>query len=113
MTVKQLVEADDFQVINCGTSLSQKISGPFCCDLLSIAMSKMPASSVWITVMGNTNTLAVAALTEAACVILAEGMQLDEPAQEKARSQGITVLATKLSIFEASLLVYRRMHEKD
>ena len=82
------------------------LSKVFCCDLLSIAMGKAPAGCAWVTVMGNMNTLAVASLTEAACVILAEGAVLDEAAAKKAVEQGITVLSTELPIFEAALQVY-------
>ena len=105
MTVEQLMEKKEFSIINRGTDTLKTISKPFCCDLLSIAMSRLPAQGVWVTVMGNINTLAVATLTEAACIILAEGIRLDEPAQEKAKKEGITVLATELPIFDAAVLV--------
>ncbi len=105
MIVKELMERSEFKVVNPGSDLAKVISKPFCCDLLSIAMSKLPAGSAWVTVMGNMNTLAVASLTEAACVILAEDIQLDEPAQAKALSEGVTVLSTSLPIFEAAVLI--------
>lgn len=105
MTVEQLIEKIGFSVISYGTDLSKEISKPFCCDLLSIAMSKLPAQGVWVTVMGNINALAVATLTEAACIILAEGVRLDEPAQEKAKAEGVTVLSTELPVFDAAVLV--------
>lgn len=111
MIVEELIQKSGFCVINRGEHLSQVIAKPFCCDLLSIAMSKTPASSAWVTVMGNINTLAVASLTEAACVILAEGICLDEPAQEKARSEGLTVLGTTLPIFEAAMIVNNLINE--
>jgi hypothetical protein len=71
MTVSELIQKGDFKVINEGNNLGESISAPFCCDLLSIAMGRMPAGAAWVTVMGNINTLAVATLTEAACIILA------------------------------------------
>lgn len=111
MTVEQLLEKSGFQVINKGNEVTQKISKPFCCDLLSIAMSRVPTDAAWVTVMGNINTLAVATLTEAACVILAEGIQLDAPAQERAKSEGVTVLSTELPIFEAAAQVQRLLLE--
>ena len=78
----------------------------FCCDLLSIAMSKAPADGVWVTVMGNKNTLAVASLTETACIILAEGVGLDEGTLKQAESEGIAVLTTELPVFDMALEVY-------
>ena len=105
MTVKELMERAEFKVINQGDDLLKVISKPFCCDLLSIAMSKLPAGGAWVTVMGNMNTLAVATLTEAACVIVSEDIQLDGPAQAKAQSEGVTALSTSLPIFEAAALI--------
>lgn len=106
MTVQDLVNRELFRVVNLGDEPEGDITKPFCCDLLSIAMGKAPAGCAWVTVMGNMNTLAVATLTEAACVILAEGAALDEVAAKKAVEQGITVLATELPIFEAALAVH-------
>jgi DRTGG domain. len=110
MTVQELVDKGVFEVINIGDNLDKVISGPFCCDLLSIAMGKAPADSVWVTVMGNINTLAVAALTDIACIILAEGAVLDIPALNKAKVQNITVLKTDKPIFDTSLMVYEMIH---
>ena len=106
MTVGQLIDAKVFQLLNQGNDLEQEITKPFCCDLLSICMSKTPAGAAWVTVMGNVNTLAVLTLTDAACVILAEGAFLDEAATQKAKEQGITILATDLPVFDAALKVY-------
>ena len=55
------------------------------------------------------NTLAVASLTDAACVILAEGAALDEVAEKKAAQQGITVLATEEPIFETAMGIYQSL----
>ncbi|CUH93829.1 hypothetical protein [Herbinix luporum] len=110
MKVEELVEFEEFRLLNEGNNLKREISVPYCCDLLSIAMSKMPENAVWITVMANINTLAVAALAEAACVILAEGSRLDEPAIIKAKEQGITVFYTDQPVFEAALLVYKKLN---
>lgn len=109
MIVKELIKDKKFDLICGGEDNSKEITKPFCCDLLSFAMSKAPAGSAWVTVMGNVNTVAVAALTEVACVILAEGVELDQAAVEKAMEHGITVLKTKLPSFDAALCIQRRM----
>ncbi len=43
MNVKQLLDSKKFQVIHAGDDLERKITTPFCCDLLSVAMGKAPA----------------------------------------------------------------------
>lgn len=108
MTVRELIESNAFQVVNEGADIDKEITKPFCCDLLSIAMGRAPEGCVWVTVMGNMNTLAVASLTEAACVIMAEGILLDGEAMKKAAEQEITVLKTEMPAFEAALLIYKR-----
>jgi hypothetical protein len=110
MKVIDLIKKCDFHVLNEGEGSDREISTPYCCDLLSIAMGRMPADSAWVTVMGNINTLAVASLADASCIILAEGSRLDEPALQKAKEQGITVLATDLPIFDAALIIYWEQH---
>lgn len=109
MKVEELIESGLFNVINKGTDTDSQISRVFCCDMLSIAMSRAPAGCAWVTVMGNINTLAVARLSDAACIVLAEGVSLDEPASQKAVTQGITVLSTSLPIFDAALEIYGKL----
>ena len=110
MTVRELIDSGLFQVVNQGGDLDRPIQSVFCCDLLSIAMGKAPAGSAWVTVMGNINTLAVVALTDAACVVLSSSVQLDETAKAKAAQQQITVLSTDQPTFEAALAIHQRLH---
>lgn len=104
MTVKELLDKSGFQLLVEG-DLSREIEKIYCCDLLSIVMSRAPASCAWVTVMGNVNAAAVASLADMSCVILAEGAAADEVMLQKAKSQGINVLKTDLPVFEAALLV--------
>jgi hypothetical protein len=110
MIVSQLNKMDNFTILNEGTNMDRQIVVPYCCDLLSFAMGRMPAGAAWVTVMGNVNTLAVATLADAACIILAEGSSLDEAAKSKAEEQNITVFKTELPIFEAALQIYEKIH---
>ena len=111
MTVKTLIESGIFELVQDGAGADREITVPYCCDLLSIAMGRAPEGCAWVTVMGNINTLAVAALTDAACVILAEGVSLDEPASRKAAEQGIIVMRTEAPVFEAALAVWQKQQE--
>lgn len=111
MTVKEFIDTKQFTVVNQGDSLDTEITTPYCCDLLSVAMSSVPAGSIWFTVMANLNTLAVASLTEAACIVLAQNTALDEPALAKAKAEGVTVFSTELPIFDAALLAWQTLHD--
>lgn len=109
MTLQELIDAQLFELKNAGDDLKRDITVPFCCDLLSVAMGQAPSGSAWVTVMANMNTLAVASLTDVACVILAEGAVMDAPMLEKAASEGITVFSTPMPIFDAAFTVYQRL----
>ncbi len=104
MTVKELLDKSGFQLLVEG-DLSREIEKIYCCDLLSIVMSRAPSSCAWVTVMGNVNAAAVASLADMSCIILAEGAAADEVMLQKAKAQGINVLKTDLPVFEAALLV--------
>ena len=107
MTVKELIEKTGFSVIHVAESAEEtEITKAYCCDLLSVAMSRVPEGAAWVTVMSNINTLAVASLTEAACVIVAENAAADAEFAEKAKAQGITVLHTEKPVFDAALMVH-------
>lgn len=90
-----------------GGDPKREVSHIFCCDLLSMAMGKAPAGCVWVTVMGNKNTVAVASLADVACIVLAEGVSMEESALEKAAEERIPVLATDLPVFDAALGIYQ------
>lgn len=105
MKLKTILDLPECRVLVKGQP-DREISHIFCCDLLSIAMSRAPADGVWVTVMGNKNTLAVASLTDTACIIMAEGVSLDDGTLEKAEEEGIAVLATDLPVFDIALKIH-------
>ena len=56
MTVQELIDGKEYEVLNPGEDTGRRIETVFCCDLLSVAMGKAPAGCAWVTVMGNMNT---------------------------------------------------------
>ncbi len=112
MTVKELMDRNLAEVVSAGEDPDREITKVFCCDLLSIAMGRAPAGCAWVTVMANMNTLAVASLADAACIILAEGARLDENAAEKAKTQGIAVLASEQPVFDLALAIYELLKKE-
>ncbi len=111
VTLQDLIDKGVFEIIYKGNKLDKVISKPFCCDLLSIAMSRAPKDSAWVTVMGNGNTLAVASLTEVSCVVLAEGSSLDEGSLNRAKAEDICVFSTDMPIFEAANIINGYLHD--
>ena len=83
----------------CGNG-DAEISGVYVGDFLSRAMSRVESDNVWVTIMANTNVVAVASLTDAACILLAEDVALSEDALTAAKENGITVLSSSDSAYE-------------
>lgn len=102
MKLEELVKRLDAEVLNAAEPL-REIEGGYCGDFLSFVMSRAPGGSAWFTVMSNVNVIAVAVLAEVGAVVLCEGVRPDPAMLEKARSENITVIATKLPAFEAVL----------
>ena len=75
-------------------------TGVYAGDLLSRAMSRIESGDLWITIMSNTNVIAVASLTEASMVILAEGVELIPEAANTAREQNIGVYSSQETVYE-------------
>lgn len=110
MKIAEISEIDGIRLIMEGSDMEAEITEPYCCDLLSVAMGNAPAGCAWCTVMANMNTLAVASLTEAACVILCGGAACDENMTMKAKLEGITIFSTDAPIFDTALAVYHKLH---
>ncbi len=81
------------------------VDGAYCGDLLSWVMGRAACDNAWITIMTNINVIAVASLSDVSCVILAEGVTLDEDALKAARDKQINVLSTEKSSYEAAVLL--------
>ena len=109
MNVHGLIEKLDFEIINEGSNIDEEVTSVECCDLLSVAMGNLPSGCAWVTVMSNINTLAVASLTDAACVVLALDTQVTPEFTEKAMATGITVLRSHDSIFKTALWIHESL----
>ena len=84
---------------------NREITGCYIGDLLSWVMGKASADNAWITIMSNINIVAVASLVDLSCVILAEGVTLDEDVRNAAESKGINVLCTGKAAFEIATII--------
>lgn len=104
MTIENLVKNEDFAVV-CKGGSKKFFDDVYCGDLLSVVMGKAQKNQLWITVMGNVNSIAVAVLCDISCIILSEGSHLDEQAKMRAIKEGIWVLKTKLPTFQTAIKV--------
>ena len=105
MNVKEVSEALGATAITLPEP-DREVSGAYIGDLLSWVMSNAAADNAWITIMNNVNVMAVATLTDVACVILAEGVTLDEELQAVALQKGVNVLSSPLPAYETAVTLH-------
>ncbi len=105
MLVSELIEKHGFVHLS-GTQLDRTISNVYSCDLLSWVMAKGKHDTAWITVQTHNNILAVASLLEFACIIIPEGITVDQEIIDKANDQEVTILSSKLEVFEIFKILY-------
>lgn len=104
MKVNELIEKLQLTVLTEG-ELERECEGCYSGDLLSWVMSRAKENDIWLTVMGNVNAVAVAVLTDCACILLTENSALDDAARERALQQGITILRSDKNAYELSVLI--------
>ena len=102
MTVKELCEKLEITAVTLPQG-DREIKGVYCCDLLSWVMGRAKADDAWITIMSNINTVAVASLADVSAILLSENAEIEESVVTKAEEQGINVLRTKMTTYEAAL----------
>lgn len=105
ITVNELVQKLNLNVLAGTNGLNKQINGCYVGDLLSWVMANAKEKNVWITIIGNINSIAVASLVEMSCIILTENSRLDDDAKNKANELGIPVLCSPLNSYEMAIKI--------
>ena len=101
MTVQQLKDALALQALTLPDG-EREIRGVYIGDLLSWVMGRAQADNVWLTIMSNLNIVAVATLSDVSCIILCEGVTLEETVKNTAEAKGVNILATDKTAYETA-----------
>ena len=89
----------------CMPSPEKKIEGVYIGDLLSWVMGNAEQGNLWITIMSNINTVAVATLVDVSCILLAEEVIPDDDLIQTATAKGVNILSTPLSAYYAAVKI--------
>ncbi|MBE6588649.1 MAG: hypothetical protein E7643_00595 [Ruminococcaceae bacterium] len=104
MTVCEMAERLALTPLAIGDE-NREFSGVYIGDLLSWVMGRASSDNVWITIMSNVNVVAVATLADVACIILAEGVTLDENVRATAEKKGVNVFTSEKTAYELAALL--------
>ena len=99
MTVRELCDKTGLEPLIMPDP-DREVTGGYAGDLLSWVMGNAFGGCAWVTIMTNRNIIAVATLIEMACIILAEGCELDAEVLALAESQDVNVLSSPLGAYE-------------
>lgn len=99
MTIKDLLELSEGQLLTEKGREDRAVSCGYCCDLLSWVMAHGRPGMAWITVQTHMNVVAVASLHEMSCVILPEGLRMEGAPLQKAQEEGIAVIVSPLTAY--------------
>ena len=83
-------EVADDREITCG----------YTCDLLSWVMAHGDEGMAWVTVQTHLNVVAVAVLADMACVVLPEGIRMEDESLKKAVDEGMSVMSSTMTAYE-------------
>jgi len=111
LTIQALIDEMPCRLL-CGQDQTDRIiKGGYACDMLSWVISRVKTHDVWFTILNSINVLAVATLSECACVMLTESIELEEPVLERAREKGLVILSTPLPTYEAAIALDRLLYK--
>lgn len=108
VTLNKLLKLEGFSPVVI-TDGEVEITGVYIGDLLSWVMGRANAGDAWITIMSNINILAVATLSDVACIILAEGVELSEDIKTAAESKGINVVSSQSSAYDIAVALSKAL----
>ena len=100
MTVEKFAEDFEYEVL-CIPDPNREIENGYAGDLLSWVMGRLEEGSAWVTIMSNVNIVAVATLADPSCIVLSEGVIPDDGVVSRAQAQGVNILRTQKTTFEA------------
>lgn len=106
MTVSEICEKCGFKAVVLPEA-DREVNGGYIGDLLSWVMGRAQADNAWITIMSNINIVAVASLTDVACIILAENVTVDDSIKATAEAKGVNILSTSLPAYETAVAISR------
>lgn len=100
MNLKKVKESLNLEVIAGYSDENKEVEGAYIGDLLSVVMSSAKENNIWITIQTHLNIIAVASLVGISCIIVAEGMEIDEETIKKANEIDMPLFRSNLSSYE-------------
>lgn len=83
------------------------IDGCYIGDYLSYVIKNAKPHNIWLTVVNNPNTVAVAMLKNLSCIIMCENVKPTEETVKTASDKGIPILLTTKTAYQLAVEISR------
>ena len=103
MTVADLKEKLYLKSAYPNINLNRTVSGCYTGDYLSNVMKNAKHNNIWLTVVNNHNTVAVAMLKGLSCIIMCENVKPTAEALKHSLDRGIPILLSEKTSYELAV----------
>ncbi len=100
MILKEIIEKLGLEVRGKFSELDSQVNNGYASDLLSDVLANAEEGSLWVTLQIHKNIVAVAGIKSLSGIILINGREPEKETVEKAESENIPILVSKLTAFE-------------
>ena len=108
MTIRELMPLIEAKELTKQADLEKEVLCGYTCDLLSWVMGHGQEGMAWVTVQTHMNVIAVALLSDMACVIMPESIEMEQESLDKADAEGMCVLQSPLTSYEICGRIYAK-----
>lgn len=105
MKLKEVVEKLNLAVYAGAGNLDNEVSGGYVSDLLSDVLANSKQGDIWVTLQAHPNIVAIAAMKGLSGIVIVN-RKPEEETIEKADSENLPVMASKMSAFELAGRLY-------
>ena len=103
MTVADLRERLCLRSAYQGMKADKIVNGCYIGDYLSIVMKGAKTGNIWLTVVNNPNTVAVAMLKQISCIIMCENVKPTAEAVNLSAEKGIPILLSDKTAYQLAV----------
>jgi hypothetical protein len=107
MKLQRIVEELGLEVISGAEDLDRDIERGYASDLMSDVIANAAPDDIWVTMQVHMNVVAIASMKEIGAVLLTHDRKPLPETLEKARDEGVVILGTDLTAFEAVGRLYK------
>ncbi len=100
MKISELAGKIEAEIITKNVDAEREVECGYTCDLLSWVMANGSEGMAWVTVQTHMNVIAVATLHDMSCVIIPEGIKVEDDVAAKADEEGIAILTSPLGAYD-------------